>query len=90
MPSLKVLAQRKFEDFWQLAEVEMTKDDIASAIRVAYSTTPDTVIELRNIVKNKLSNRKYLMPDDSEIQAAIESTGGLAFDLFLEAKRRRF
>lgn len=66
----------------------MNKDDIAAAMRLVYSTTPENVPGLRNTVKTQLSSRKYTMPEDSGIQVGIEKVEGLAFNLFLDANSK--
>ena len=69
----------------RLEEIEMSKDndgvELAQAIQVAYSTTPDDAIELRDEIRDLLFNSGRKLLQLSPIGEAIESVDGLALDL---------
>ena len=75
---LKALAQKKFENAWDSS----TRDDVASAIRAVYKTTPDSIKDLREIVKDKLIKSGPALLRAPLVEAAVQSVEGLAWEMF--------
>ena len=83
---LKTLAVSRFLMHWDNFPCHYS--DIASAIRIVYNGTPDSVRGLRECVEMRLLNSTYAYEDkELEIRDAIESVDGLAFNLSLESQR---
>ena len=80
IPGLKDLAQFDFKRF--LYSGEGAVQDVAEALRVVYTTTPDTVRELREIVVERFLIPGNVVIEDADIEIAVESIDKLAYELF--------
>ena len=81
---LKLLAQYKFHG--HIAKRKPSPVDLAGAIRTVFNTTPDTITELRKVLKDYLVGVDGDIIDKAEVQDAVESIHGLAFELFKRMK----
>ena len=80
---LKSLAKAHFER--NLESHIMSDTEIAEAIPIIYKTTPDHVVELRDLMRNVLLHPKKNMLENPEIEAAIASVDGLCYQLYKRA-----
>ncbi|EGP89005.1 uncharacterized protein MYCGRDRAFT_17373, partial [Zymoseptoria tritici IPO323] len=77
VPALKRAAVDKFQN---TIKTQWSHNDFPSVIEEVYSSTPDEVRELREVVaRTILKNPKSLQ--SKEVEATIRSIDGLAFDL---------
>ncbi|SMQ49242.1 unnamed protein product [Zymoseptoria tritici ST99CH_3D7] len=77
VPSLRTIAVRKFR---RAMKVYPEHASVAAAITVAFTTTPDDVRELRDIVSELLVTRKTLLSRE-DVGTAVNDVPGLALDL---------
>lgn len=77
VPALASLAVAKFK---HALELNSTAIVFARAIEIAFTSTPENVGELRDIVLDTLINHKALL-QDPDIKRSIRSIKGLACDL---------
>lgn len=77
VPALRALATAKFK---AAAERAWNEPSFAEAAHFVYTSTPEEVRELRNLVADAITTHKVLL-DTPEMEAAIRSIGGLAYEL---------
>lgn len=53
-----------------------------------FTRTPDTVGELRDVLKEYLVNAGVYVTGDTEVQSTVESIDGLPFELFQKMKEK--
>ena len=77
---LKTLAQLFFKDF--LNSGKEACQDFAEAMRIVFSSTPDHVRELRDLVVERLLKPGSESCGNTDVEEAIESIDKLAYELF--------
>lgn len=83
---LKKLVQHKVNQ--HITKTKPSPLDVAQAIRVVFTTTPDTVTELRMALEEYLVNIEEDVTNKAEVQQAVESVDGLGFALFKKTKEK--
>lgn len=82
---LRKLAAQKFKD----SILKNWNDEhLAEAIYTVYHSTPDDVVEQRDVVATVLHTRSESLKDDEDIKAIVGSTASLAYALF--ERNRKF
>ena len=79
------LRQLATKNFQRAASKYWKREDFAQAIHVVYTSTPDDVQELRNIVADTIHDHFTDLRDIPEIDVAVRSLAGLAYSI-LERK----
>lgn len=79
------LRQLAAKNFKQAASKYWKREDFAQAIHVVFTSTPDDVQELRNIVADTIHDHFTVLRKTPEIDVAVRSLGGLAYSI-LERK----
>lgn len=79
------LRQLAAKNFKQAVAKYWKREDFAQAIHVVYTSTPDDVQELRNIVADTIHDHFTVLRMIPEIDVAVRSLGGLAYSI-LERK----
>ena len=82
--SLKVIACHRFRShlmrYWSIIQ---PIEDLIEAIHVTYTSTPDSVTDLRQCLLKQLSFMSKNVLADPKIKSAVSSYGALAYDLLL-------
>jgi hypothetical protein len=77
--SLEHEACKKFKDqtqrSWEIA-------DLIAAIHVVFNLTPDSELELRNVLKDTVVGHALTLVQHPDFEDAVASISGLAYDLF--------
>ncbi|KAK5135602.1 hypothetical protein LTR08_005082 [Meristemomyces frigidus] len=77
VPSLKSLAVAKFIG---AVDANWRHDSLAEAAHLVYTTTPEDVHELRDVVASTLTEHGELL-DNEEVEGVVRSITGLAYEL---------
>lgn len=83
---LKMLATFNFNE--HTSKQKSSVFDVAEAIRVVFSSTLDSIPELRDTLKQYLLRFDGTVTDRIELQSAVENVEGLAYELFKMSKGR--
>jgi hypothetical protein len=81
----KGLRQLAAHNFKQAASKFWKREDFAQAIHVVFTSTPDDVHELRDIVADTIHEHFSDLRNTPEIDVAVQSLGALAYSIL---KRR--
>ncbi|SMR49069.1 unnamed protein product [Zymoseptoria tritici ST99CH_3D1] len=83
VPGLKELAVSKFK---AAMEISQENADLAEIITTVFTTTPETVRDLRDLVSARLTTDCTLL-DRIDVEFAVNNVSGLTFELLQEAHK---
>ena len=82
VPALKALSASKFA---HAVEANASHDTFAEAVHITYTTTPEEVTELRDVIAKTLTERGELL-NKPEVEVVVRSINGLAYELLKRSR----